>query len=74
MDPTHCSYWVRNSFYYWTDANFARYIGNDSIRFQVQRLEEKFPSDWHREENIPYVNFDGVCLKEGFDGPGAHQF
>lgn len=74
MDPTHCSYWVRNSFYYWTDANFARHIGNESIRFQMQRLEDEFPSDWHQTENIPYVNFDGICLKDGFDGPGAHQF
>jgi SAM-dependent methyltransferase len=73
MDPTHCSYWVRNSFYYWTDEAFARFIGNSSIRFQVQRLEEIFPSDWHRAQNIPYVNFDGICLKDGYDGPGAHQ-
>lgn len=73
MDPRHCSYWVRNSFYYWTDAAFARHIGNTSTRFQVHRLEESFPSDWHRAENIPYVLFDAVCLKDGFDGPGAHQ-
>jgi hypothetical protein len=74
MDPTHCSFWVKNSFYYWTDSHFARYIGNRDFRFQVQRLVEEFPSDWHRSENIPYVFFDGVCLKDGYLGPGPHQF
>lgn len=73
MDPKYCSYWVRNSFYYWTDVAFARHIGNISTRFQVQRLEESFPTEWHRVENIPCVHFDGVCLKDGFDGPGPHQ-
>jgi Glycosyl transferase family 2 len=73
MDPRQCSYWVRNSFYYWVDAAFARRIGNASTRFQVQRLEESFPTEWHAAQQVPYVHFDGVCLKDGFDGPGPHQ-
>jgi SAM-dependent methyltransferase len=73
MDPRICSTWVRNSFYYWTDATYARHIGNTSTRFQVHRLDESFPSDWHEAERMPYVYFDGVALKRGFDGPGPHQ-
>jgi SAM-dependent methyltransferase len=73
MDPRICSQWVRNSFYYWTDAAYARHIGNRHTRFQVHRLEDTLPSEWHRNEQMPCVHFDGVCLKGGFDGPGPHQ-
>jgi O-antigen biosynthesis protein len=73
QDPTHVSYWVKNSFLYWTDRNFAKYIRNTTIRFQNQRLVEHFPSQWHKDENVPYITFDGVCLKDGYDGPGPHE-
>ena len=35
MDPRICSTWVRNSFYYWTDATYARHIGNRSPGFRL---------------------------------------
>lgn len=69
MDPTHVSHWVKNSWLYYTDRQWAKYIGT-SVRFQNQRLVSDFPSDWHREENIPYITFDGVALKPGYEGPG----
>lgn len=72
MDPTHVSYWVRNSFLYYTERKYADLIQNRTIRFQEQRREEVFPTDWHRAENIPYLFFDGVALKEGYSGPGPH--
>lgn len=70
MDPTHVSRWNKGSFWYWTKKDFAAYIRNESVRFQTLRLVEDFPSSWHRENNIPYVTFDGVALKEGYEGPG----
>ena len=55
QDPTHCSYWNENSLWYWTRKEQAKYIRNDKIRFQAFRLETVFPSEWHKQHNIPYV-------------------
>lgn len=74
MDPTHVSYWTRGSFWYHTRREFAKYIGNESVRFRAHRLVEGFPSEWHRAEGIPYVTFDGVCVKDGHEGPGPRDF
>ena len=79
QDPTHVSYWVKNSFRYVTEASLAKYIGNDDVRFQVQRLVEDNP--WRivngsqglsveESKEIPYVTADLVALKPGYDGPG----
>jgi hypothetical protein len=40
------------------------------VRFQTQRLVEYYPSNWHKEEHIHYVAFDGIALKDGYEGPG----
>lgn len=37
QDPTHVSYWNENSFLYYTDRRFAKYIDNP-VRFQAMRL------------------------------------
>ena len=37
QDPTHVSFWNENSFYYYTDASFGKYIYNP-VRFQAIRL------------------------------------
>ncbi len=55
QDPTHISYWNENSFFYWTRKEQAKYIRNDSVRFQSFRLETIFPNDWCKEHDIPYV-------------------
>lgn len=73
MDPTHVSPYVKQSFWYYTNPKFAQYVGTP-VKFQEQRLVEEFPSDWHKTENIPYVTWDAVCLKPGYDGPGPHEF
>lgn len=54
-DPTHCSYWVKRSFEYYTNRNVAKFIRNDDRRFIPVDLFECFPSGWHKQENIPYV-------------------
>jgi hypothetical protein len=74
MNPSNLSYWVKNSFLYWTDASFATSIKNSTVKFQSMRLDEGFTSDWHRKEGIPYILFDGICLKEGYTGPGPRRF
>jgi glycosyltransferase involved in cell wall biosynthesis len=39
QDPTHVSYWNENSFWYYTRKDKARFIRNDTIRFQDFRLD-----------------------------------
>jgi len=73
MDPTAKSYWNSNTFWYWTDKNYARWIQNETNRFQSMRLVESYPSPWHQENDIKYVTFDGIAWKGGYEGPGPHQ-
>jgi SAM-dependent methyltransferase len=53
QDPTHVSFWNQNSFWYWTRMQ-AKYIHNTKM-FRECKLSTEFPSDWHKENNIPYV-------------------
>lgn len=55
QDPTHISWWNENSFWYYTKANVAKYIGAP-VRFQAVRVMTHFPSEWHQEHQIPYVS------------------
>ena len=70
QDPTHVSYWNSNAFWYWTRREQARYIGNESVRFQAAQLDNVMPSPWHAEHNIPYVRANLVALKGDYAGPG----
>ncbi len=55
QDPTHVSYWNRNSFWYVTDPDKMRYIDNTQVRFEPIVLDTCYPSNWHLENRIPYV-------------------
>jgi SAM-dependent methyltransferase len=71
QDPTHVSYWNQNAFWYYTRRQQARYVDNETIRFQEVHLSTGFPSDWHRDNNISYVTANLVCLKgDSSDIPG----
>lgn len=67
QDPTHVSYWVENSFRYYTEERLAKYIGNSTERFMISRL-------FTTGGEIPYVTADLVSLK-GDDGrlPGQRR-
>ncbi len=54
QDPTHVSFWNENSFWYWTRPEQMQYIRNEK-RFFESVLRTYFPSEWHRDHNIPYV-------------------
>lgn len=69
-DPTHVSFWNRLSFRYYTDRQFARYVPAYTGRFQAARVIEWFPTAWHREENMPYVEAVLLALKPGYDPMG----
>ncbi|NBW15931.1 MAG: glycosyltransferase [Caulobacteraceae bacterium] len=65
QDPTHVSYWNENSFLYYTDRYFGKFIDNTSIRFQQYRLETHYPNDWFKNMYIPVVTAWLVANKEG---------
>lgn len=64
QDPTHLSMWSSNSFWYYTDRNYAKYVPDIACRFQSVRVGTWYPSDFHRTHLIPYTIFDGVALKD----------
>lgn len=69
QDPTHVSYWNQNSFLYYTQKEFAKYVPQIKCRFAVNTLSTDYPSGWHRENNIPYVRAHLVaCHEENMPG------
>ena len=72
QDPTHKSFWVRNSFWYYTKQDQARFIKNYSTKFQVMRLEEPYyPSDYAKNNGIVYIKADLIKLPSKERLPGA---
>lgn len=59
QDPTHVSYWNSNSFWYYTKKEQAQYI-DTPVKFQLNRIKNFYPSDWHQFHNILYVKADLV--------------
>ena len=72
QDPTHCSWWNPNSFLYYTDPSFGKFLRHLTARFQSSRVIEWFPSDWHRQNNVPYVDAQLIALKPGYEPVGEH--
>ena len=70
QDPTHVAFWNENSFWYYTDANYAKYVPEITARFQVSRLCTTYPSTWHEENKISYVLANLVAAKDGPRLPG----
>jgi glycosyltransferase involved in cell wall biosynthesis len=54
QDPTHVSFWNSNSFWYYTRAQQAHFIGSP-VRFQMNRILDYFPSEFHEFHNIRYT-------------------
>ena len=65
QDPTHVSFWNEHSFWYYTNAEFAKYVPEITCRFQISRLY----TDWPRP-NIAYVHANLVAIKDGPRLPG----
>jgi len=73
QDPTHVGFWNENSFWYYTRSDTAQYIGTN-VRFQVGQLRTIFPSDWHRENNISYVQAILIAVKNEEHRYGGQLF
>jgi glycosyltransferase involved in cell wall biosynthesis len=65
QDPTHVSFYNENSFWYFTDEFYSKYVPEIACKFQKNRIMTFFPSDWHRDNNILYVGANLVAIKDG---------
>jgi glycosyltransferase involved in cell wall biosynthesis len=63
QDPTHCSFWNPNSFWYYTRTQQQQYVPGIKARFQGTRVWQEHPSEWHKLHEILYVYADLVALK-----------
>jgi predicted SAM-dependent methyltransferase len=65
QDPTHVTYWNQNSFLYWTHKNQAQFIDNTDVRFQVYKLNDYFPDQFMKDNNILVTCAVLVAIKDG---------
>jgi hypothetical protein len=65
MDPTHVAFYNENSFWYWCNREFAKYVPEITCRFMSSRCFTFFSTAWHEENHISYVCFNGVALHDG---------
>ena len=63
QDPTHVAFYNENSFWYFTDQQYARFVPNMDSRFQSSRLVTYFPSEWHETE-------DPLCVRQSHRDEG----
>ena len=63
QDPTHVSFWNSNSFWYYTRAQEAHFIGSP-VRFQLNRILDHTPTEFHKFHNIVYTRAHLVKLPE----------
>lgn len=67
QDPTHVSFWNENSFWYYTNRFYSKYLGDKYTgRFQVSRMLTWFPSKFEKEHDISVVQADLIALKEPY--------
>ena len=65
QDPTHVAFYNEHSFWYYTDPRYQAYVPEVIARFQVSRLVTYFPTEWHEQNQIPYVCANLIALKDG---------
>jgi hypothetical protein len=73
QDPTHCSFWNENSFWYYTRPEQARFVPGLTAKFICKRLATTHPSSFHVEHHLPYVSAVLIALKQAHQ-PGDNLF
>lgn len=68
--PDHVSFWNENSFWYYTDPKYAKYVLGLTARFQTSRVLTWFPSKFHKAHNISYVDAQLIAVKPGYNDVG----
>jgi O-antigen biosynthesis protein len=72
QDPTHVSFWNENSMLYYTDPNMAKYVRDIKCKFQTSRTITWYPSEWHKEHNVPYIDSQLIAVKDGYKPIGEN--
>lgn len=65
QDPTHVAFYNENSFWYYTNNLYRRYVPSITAKFQSSRVVTYFPSQWHRNNMISYVCANLIAIKDG---------
>jgi len=74
QDPSHVSYWNPNSFWYYTRKQQAAFLaGNPQAKFINKGVSQGYPSDWHKQHHILYVDAVLIALKHK-NQPGDNGF
>ena len=71
QDPTHVAFYNENSFWYYTDDNYLRFTPEVTARFQVSRMRTFYPTAWHEQARISYVEAILIALKPGIPVHGG---
>jgi len=57
------SFWNSNSFWYYTDRKYAKYVPAIKCRFQVQRILNYNPTEFHKQNYICYTRAHLTAIK-----------
>jgi SAM-dependent methyltransferase len=64
QDPTHCSYWNSNCWFYWTRSQQARYVPEITARFQVIGMLNSCFGDFNKLHEIVHTEATLAALKD----------
>lgn len=64
-NPAHVSFFNENSFWYYTDRDYSRFLPELDCRFLLSRLATHYPSEWHERNEVSYVMANLVAIKDG---------
>ncbi len=70
QDPTHCSFYSTNNFWYFTDKQYSKYVPDIYCRFQAVTLNCVYPNQWCKDNGCPYVLADLLAIKDQRRMPG----
>lgn len=65
QDPSHVAFYNEHSFWYVTQASLRPSLPTLTSRFQVSQLRTYYPTTWHEQVQIPYVQANLLCIKNG---------
>lgn len=64
QDPTHVAGWNENSFWYFVDDLYKKFVPSIETNFHPSMVRTYYPSEWHRVKDIPYVQANLVAVKK----------
>jgi GT2 family glycosyltransferase len=65
QDPSHVAFYNENSFWYLTQQALRPSIPTLTARLQIGHVRTYFPTAWHEQTNISYVQASLMAVKDG---------